>query len=147
MEDHDNSLILVENLLLRRKLESHEATFSQLQQDLKVAQEHVLELEDNPDSGLMASEGLELEIQERNDTILRLQQELKEMKTLDQDARDKYLEDLEHLQVENLILTQKLSSMQEAHDEMKFTVVKEKEEIQNLQQNKRIDRVRIDALT
>ena len=147
MEDHDNSLILVENLLLRRKLESHEATFSQLQQDLKVAQEHVLELEDNPDSGLMASEGLELEIQDRNDTILRLQQELKEMKTLDQDARDKYLEDLEHLQVENLILTQKLSSMQEAHDEMKFTVVKEKEEIQNLQQNKRIDRVRIDALT
>ena len=122
MEDHDKSygLIQVENLLLRSKLESHEATFRQLQNELKTVQEEVLS--HSSDSGASIPEDVELS--KHLQTIEKLEQELQEMKDLDAKVKAKYLEDLDQLRVENLLLTQKLSSMQDSYEEMKFTVVK-----------------------
>ena len=144
MEDHDKSygLIQVENLLLRSKLESHEATFRQLQNELKTVQEEVLS--HSSDSGASIPENVELS--KHLQTIEKLEQELQEMKDLDAKVKAKYLEDLDQLRVENLLLTQKLSSMQDSYEEMKFTVVKEKSEMESLRQKKRIDSVRIDTM-
>ena len=148
----ENMEIEVENFLLRSKLVSHEEKFGQLQADLKAAYDKIEGLEADSDSGF--DEELEREVQKRNEIIQTLEENLKkvqiEAESSDQSFRveiSQYLEQLEQAKVENVLISNKLLSVQESYEEMKFTVIKEKENVATLQKTKRIDNVRLEALS